>query len=130
MQSNLDLLSPIISLHYNHLSMDETQELQLVNAVDLRITIAKEDKLGETIGVYLVPLLTKLASKNVSVRQKVVEMCQHINTRIKNTTFKLPVDALVKQFVESDSELIRNFDLMYIEMGIARMGDDVSIVGR
>ncbi|SEI31556.1 YALIA101S01e26060g1_1 [Yarrowia lipolytica] len=106
--------------------MDETQELQLVNAVDLRITMAKEDKLGETIGVYLVPLLTKLASKNVSVRQKVVEMCQHINTRIKNTTFKLPVDALVKQFVESDSELIRNFDLMYIEMGIARMGDDKS----
>lgn len=109
--------------------MDEKQELQLVNAVDLRITMAKEDKLGETVGVYLVPLLTKLASKNVSVRQKVVEMCQHINTRIKNTTFVLPVDALVKQFVESDSELVRNFDLMYIEMGIARMGDDVSIKG-
>lgn len=106
--------------------MDATQELQLVNAVDLRITMAGEEKLGDTINVYLVPLLTKLASPHQDVRHKVVEMCQHINTRIKNTTFVLPVEALVKQFVDSNSELVRNFDLMYIEMGINRVGEDVS----
>lgn len=49
----------------------ETRELDLVGRVELRIALAKDDKLQAVLKTYLPPLLLKLASDHVSVRNKV-----------------------------------------------------------
>jgi proteasome component ECM29 len=63
----------------------EAKELALVGKVEMRIALASsEKKLEDLLKVYLSPLLLKLGSDSVAVRNKVISICQHINTRIKS----------------------------------------------
>ena len=63
----------------------ETRELELVKKVELRIALAENDsKLEALLGTYLAPLLLKLLSDHVSVREKVVSVCKHINIRLQS----------------------------------------------
>ncbi|KAK8255126.1 proteasome stabiliser-domain-containing protein [Phyllosticta capitalensis] len=100
----------------------EARELELIGKVELRIALADSDaKLESLLNTYLPPLLLKLASEHASVRQKVIAVCQHINTRVRPQDIKLPVAALLKQFKEhADVPLIRHFDLLYVQRGLAR----------
>ncbi|KAF2206012.1 ARM repeat-containing protein [Delitschia confertaspora ATCC 74209] len=101
----------------------EARELSLVGKLEMRIALADSDKkLQDLLKTYLAPLLLKLASEHVAVRNKVISVCQHINTRIKPQEIKLPVTALLKQFKENpDVPLIRHFDILYIQQGISRL---------
>ena len=100
----------------------EARELSLVSKVELRIALADSDeKLQKLLQTYLAPLLLKLASEYLTVRNKVIAICQHINLRIKPQSIQLPVAALLKQFKEQSSQLIRHFDLIYIQQGIDRL---------
>ncbi|KAF1965015.1 ARM repeat-containing protein [Bimuria novae-zelandiae CBS 107.79] len=101
----------------------EERELALVGKVEMRIALAdSEKKLEDLLRLYLAPLLLKLGSDSVAVRNKVISICQHINTRIKPQEIKLPVAALLKQFKENgDVALIRHFDILYIQQGISRL---------
>ena len=50
----------------------EAKELNLIGKVELRIALTESDaKLQSTLGTYLTPLLLKLGSEHVSVRNKV-----------------------------------------------------------
>lgn len=49
----------------------EARELELVGKVEMKIALAKDDKLESILKVYLPPLLLKLASSHPSVRNKV-----------------------------------------------------------
>ena len=49
----------------------EARELELVGKVEMRIALAKDDKLESILEPYLPPLLLKLASDHQSVRNKV-----------------------------------------------------------
>ena len=60
----------------------EARELDLVGKVELRIALAKDEKLESVLKVYLAPLLLKLASEHVAVRNKVISTCQHIKIRL------------------------------------------------
>lgn len=53
----------------------EARELELVGKVEMKIALAKDDKLEPILKVYLPPLLLKLASEHQSVRNKV--RCHH-----------------------------------------------------
>ncbi|KAL2007106.1 hypothetical protein VTN00DRAFT_8544 [Thermoascus crustaceus] len=100
----------------------EARELSLISKVELRIALADTDtKLQSLLQTYLAPLLLKLASESLAVRNKVIAVCQHINTRIKPQSIQLPVATLLKQFKEQKSQLIRHFDLLYIQQGIDRI---------
>lgn len=100
----------------------EQRELSLVGKVEMRIALADSDpKLESTLKTYLAPLLLKLASEHQSVRNKVVTVCQHVNTRVKPQSIQLPVAALVKQFKEQESLMMRHFDLLYIQQGVNRL---------
>ncbi|EFQ87325.1 hypothetical protein CFE70_008273 [Pyrenophora teres f. teres 0-1] len=101
----------------------EAKELALVGKVEMRIALASsEKKLEELLNIYLTPLLLKLGSDSVAVRNKVISICQHINARIKSQDIKLPVAALLKQYKENaDVSLIRHFDILYIQQGISRL---------
>lgn len=54
-----------------------------------------------------------------------ISICQHVNTRIKPPTLLLPVAALLAQFKDPQiggrHPLVRNFDLMYVQIGIERL---------
>ncbi|KAH9829277.1 ECM29 protein [Teratosphaeria destructans] len=100
----------------------EQRELSLVGKVEMRIALTDTDnKLETMLKTYLAPLLLKLASEHVSVRNKVVTVCQHISTRIKPQSIQLPVAALVKQFKEQESSMVRHFDFLYIQQGVDRL---------
>lgn len=49
----------------------EAKELDLCGKVEMRIALAKDEKLESILKPYLAPLLLKLASEHVSVRNKV-----------------------------------------------------------
>ena len=105
----------------------EQRELNLVGKVELRIALVETDaKLEATLRTYLPPLLLKLASESKSVRDKVISVCQHINTRIKPPSIKLPVTALLKQYKNTHSPLVRHFDLLYVQQGVDRLPVQVS----
>ncbi|KAL8848795.1 MAG: hypothetical protein Q9221_006173 [Calogaya cf. arnoldii] len=100
----------------------EAKELNLVGKVELRIALAESDaKLESILNTYLPPLLLKLASEYLDVRNKVISICQHVNTRIKAPNIILPVAALLKQYKENVNPLIRHFDLLYIQQGLPRL---------
>lgn len=100
----------------------EQRELSLIGKVEMRIALADSDsKLESTLKTYLAPLLLKLASEHQSVRNKVITVCQHVNTRTKPESIQLPVAALIKQFQGQESSMIRHFDLLYIQQGVGRL---------
>ncbi|KAL4808560.1 proteasome stabiliser-domain-containing protein [Aspergillus unguis] len=106
----------------------EARELSLISKVELRIALADTDtKLESLLGTYLAPLLLKLGSDSHAVRSKVISVCQHVNTRVKAPAIKLPVAALLKQFKEQKAQLIRHFDLIYLQQGIDRLGSDARV---
>ncbi|KAK1814251.1 proteasome component M29 [Friedmanniomyces endolithicus] len=100
----------------------EQRELALIGKVELRIALADSDtKLEAILKTYLAPLLLKLSSEHVGVRNKLISICQHISTRIKPQSIQLPVAALIKQFKDQESPLVRHFDLLYIQQGVDRL---------
>ena len=106
----------------------EARELSLISKLELRIALADTDeKLESLLGTYLPPLLLKLGADSHAVRSKVISVCQHINTRVKAPAIKLPVSALLKQFKEQKTQLIRHFDLIYLQQGIDRLGSDARV---
>ncbi|PWY76180.1 hypothetical protein BO70DRAFT_411153 [Aspergillus heteromorphus CBS 117.55] len=106
----------------------EARELSLISKVELRIALADTDvKLESLLKTYLPPLLLKLGSESLAVRNKVIAVCQHVNTRVQAPSIKLPVAALLKQFKEQKSQLIRHFDLLYLQQGIDRLGSDARV---
>ena len=107
----------------------EQRELDLIGKVELRIALVDTDiKLESTLRTYLPPLLLKLSSESKSVRDKVISVCQHINTRVKSPSVKLPVHALLRQFKENRNPLVRHFDLLYIQQGVGRLTVSVSLI--
>ncbi|KAK5796780.1 hypothetical protein VI817_006064 [Penicillium citrinum] len=86
-----------------------------------------DEKLQSLLQTYLPPLLLKLASDSVAVRNKVISVCQHVNTRVKAPSIQLPVAALLKQFKEQKSQLVRHFDLIYAQQGIDRLGSGARV---
>ncbi|WEW60337.1 proteasome component M29 [Emydomyces testavorans] len=103
----------------------EARELSLISKVELRIALADSDeKLEALLKTYLAPLLLKLASEHVAVRNKVIALCQHINTRLQPLTIDLPLPALLKQFKDAQSPLVKHFDLIYIKMALDQLSPD------
>lgn len=55
----------------SNLETPEARELSLVGKVEMRIALANDASLTKTLKIYLAPLLLKLTSEFVSVRNKV-----------------------------------------------------------
>ncbi|KAF7597423.1 proteasome component M29 [Aspergillus hancockii] len=123
----IQLLIPVMASQTTSAS-SEARELSLVSNVEFKIALADTDeKLDALLDRFLAPLLLKLGSESLAVRNKVISVCQHINNRVQAPSIKLPVTALLKQFKEQKSQLIRHFDLIYIQQGIDRLGANARI---
>ncbi|KAI9053424.1 hypothetical protein LZ554_002382 [Drepanopeziza brunnea f. sp. 'monogermtubi'] len=100
-----------------------SKELELIEKLEMKIALAKDDKLESLLKPYLPALLLKLGSEHAEVRNKVVSTCQHIKIRLAgNGNIVLPVAALLKQFKENpNSSMIRHFDLMFIQQSVGKL---------
>lgn len=59
----------------------EARELNLIGKVEMRIALANDDSLSKILSTYLAPLLLKLASDFVNVRNKVSMFDDFVNTK-------------------------------------------------
>ena len=113
----------------------EARELNLVGKVEMRIALADSDtKLQSLLSTYLAPLLLKLLSEHLAVRNKVIAVCKHVTTRLSSSpTVALPLHALQKQFCELDNglvaqyRLVREFDLHFLRQGLQRLSPKEAI---
>ncbi|KAF9574748.1 hypothetical protein EC968_005534 [Mortierella alpina] len=99
------------------------KDLELLDNVELRFALAESDsQLEKTLNTFLCPVLLKLASPTEKVRAKVIAILTHINKRIRpKPSIKLPLHPLLLQFSQNSSVLVKNFTLIYIEMGYERI---------
>ncbi|KAF9277423.1 hypothetical protein BGZ68_009310 [Mortierella alpina] len=99
------------------------KDLELLDNVELRFALAESDsQLEKTLSTFLCPVLLKLASPAENVRAKVIAILTHINKRIRpKPSIKLPLHPLLLQFSHNSSVLVKNFTLIYIEMGYERI---------
>lgn len=82
-------------------SPTEARELDLVGKVEMRIALAKDDKLESMLKIYLAPLLLKLGSEHLIVRNK-VRLCpkRHFEASILSLTIsRLSQHASILKFV-------------------------------
>jgi proteasome component ECM29 len=102
---------------------DEQKELSLVNKLELRIALTKEDKkLEALLKTFLAPLHLKLKSPHFSVLRKTTEVSKHINYRIESLDIQLPVLPLLKQLKEhGESKVLRIVNVGYIRTGLSRI---------
>ncbi|PNY25870.1 Proteasome component ECM29, partial [Tolypocladium capitatum] len=91
----------------------EQRELQLVETVEFKIlgVANKEDKLHQLLQRYLAPLILKAASDHASVRERSPDIV-------------LPVKALLQQYKSSDSPVIKQLDLSFVQHSLDRLDID------
>ncbi|KAI9320591.1 proteasome stabiliser-domain-containing protein [Dichotomocladium elegans] len=105
-------------------------ELQLLENVELKIAMCDTDAQFERcIDLFLTPVLLKMASPHEQVRKKVMGILSHINKRTKpNPSIKIPFDKLIQQLTdEKVSIFVKNFTIIYLEMGVERMTSENTI---
>ncbi|KAK0661235.1 putative proteasome component ECM29 [Cercophora samala] len=102
---------------------EEQKDTSLLDGAEWTILSASSDekKLQEKLRVYLCPILLKAGSPHLRVRNKVISICGNINRLIQSPTIVLPVASLLDQFKQTDSPLIKHFDLVYIQHSVARL---------
>ncbi|KAF9128817.1 hypothetical protein BGW39_004708 [Mortierella sp. 14UC] len=107
------------------------KDLELLDNVELRFALAESDtQLEKTLNTFLCPILLKLASPVENVRAKVVSILTHINKRVRSKpAIRLPVTPLLQQFSTNGSVLVKNFTLIYIEMGYGRLSLEEKLAG-
>lgn len=112
--------------------LSETQEKSLVDRVDLKLVLAKDDrKFEETLNTFLPPLLLKLASPYQSVRSVVYESIKHVNSRVNaNKDIKLPVLKLLDQLRKpslnqgQDATNVITYSALFLSKGVERLNDE------
>ncbi|KAJ6445107.1 proteasome component ECM29 [Purpureocillium lavendulum] len=100
-------------------SSTEQRELQLVESVEFKIlgVANKEDRLHELLQRYLCPLILKAASEH----QAVIQILARLKTFIQPPQIVLPVKALLQQYKTSDSPVIKQLDLSFIQHSLDRL---------
>ncbi|KAH6608498.1 proteasome component ecm29 [Trichoderma cornu-damae] len=104
----------------------EQRELQLVDNVEFKILAVAnaEDKLCELLGRYLAPVILKANSSHASVRVKVIQLLGRLKTFIQPPSVILPVKALLEQYKSSDSAIIKQLDLPFIQHSLSRLDEE------
>ncbi|EGW31826.1 uncharacterized protein SPAPADRAFT_51799 [Spathaspora passalidarum NRRL Y-27907] len=110
-------------------------ELSLVNKAELRIALASTDEqFQHSLSLYLCPILLKLSSPHVQVRQAVLKIVQHLIPRITAArSITLPIDALVQQVKSPrvgpgvDAGSVQLYSTLFIFRGIDRITDEQRI---
>jgi hypothetical protein len=100
------------------------EEGKLLERVFNKLIGCTEDELGNQLKLLLVPILDKLKSPFEQSRKKTMEILNHITKRIKgNAAVQLPFQGLLEQYQKTDNALLRNVNLIYLEMAWNRLAN-------
>ena len=105
---------------------DSKNDINLLEKVLTKLALTESDKEVETfLEQLLVPVLMKLNSPHEETKKKVFEVLTHINKTIKpNQNVKLPMLDLLNLMSEKETtNVMRNFIIIYVEMGFERCED-------
>lgn len=105
---------------------DEARELALLDKLEMRIALAKDDdKLQTLLQTFLPALLLKLNSTHINVRKKTIQVCQHVNKRIEAPGIRLLALPLIQQLREfgDQSVLLRHYNTRYVRLALSRLPD-------
>lgn len=100
------------------------QLLAVIERIHTRLALSDSDtKFQELINTYLPKLLSLLLFDSDLVRNKIVQTLTHVNKRVKaNAEIQLPFAAILDIFLtSSQSPFLRNFSILYLDMGFERM---------
>ncbi|KAJ8667078.1 hypothetical protein QAD02_008740 [Eretmocerus hayati] len=101
-----------------------TDELLLLDRVFLRLVSAEtDDQFESAICKFLPAVLLKLSSSQNGVRERVMELLNHVNRRLKSRPqVQLPVEGLLLQYQDpSATAFVINFTIIYIKLGYPRL---------
>ncbi|OTB08571.1 hypothetical protein M426DRAFT_157726 [Hypoxylon sp. CI-4A] len=104
-------------------SSNEGAELRLVSSIRYKFASASGDekKLSDALHSQLVPLLERAGSQHKSVRDAAFQAFISVNNFVKPVGVVLPVAALVNQYKNTASPMVKQLDLSLIKQGILRL---------
>lgn len=102
---------------------DFVRERRLIEQLEFRIAAAESsEKLQTILQKFLAALVLKLASENAENRNLTIKVCQYVSQRLKlDQTIQLPVEALSKTFNDTSNAFVKQFSLLFIQQGLARL---------
>ncbi|KAI1383562.1 proteasome component [Hypoxylon trugodes] len=104
-------------------SSNEGAELRLVSSIRYKFASVSGDekKLSDALHAQLVPLLEKAGSPHKAVRDAAFQAFISVNNFAKPVGVVLPVAALVNQYKNTGSPMVKQLDLNLIKQGILRL---------
>ncbi|KAI1322904.1 proteasome component ECM29 [Xylariaceae sp. FL0255] len=104
-------------------STTEVAELKLVSSIRYKFASVSSDekKLSQALQLQLPALLQKAGSQHKPVRDAVFQAFISVNNFVKPTGVVLPVAALIEQYKQTDSNMVKQLDLNLIRQGVLRM---------
>ena len=93
-------------------------ELELLEAIELKIALCSQQNLESLVNKVLCPILSKLSSTNDKVKHKVVEILSHLNKRMDS--LELPWEKLIDLF-HSSGNSVKSFVLIYLAKGCSEL---------
>lgn len=96
-----------------------TAELKLIDGVELKLALASDTQFVKLIGIYLCPLLLKLASPHTRTRAKTKNLLAMVDNRISSIVFELPIEALLTQYKDAKvPELVKDTTIQYLHKSL------------
>ncbi|KAI1435394.1 proteasome component ECM29 [Xylaria sp. CBS 124048] len=101
----------------------ESSELKLVSSIRYKLAAVSgnEAKLSEALQSQLAPLLEKAGSQHKTVREDTFKAYMSIKNFIQPPGVVLPVAALLEQYKQTNSPIVKQLDLALIREGLSRL---------
>ncbi|KAI1760689.1 proteasome component [Hypoxylon sp. FL1150] len=106
-------------------SSSEAAQLKSISSIRYKIASVSGDekKLSDALNSHLVSLLDKAGSQYKPVRDSAFQAYVSVNNFIKPSGVQLPVAALVNQYKNTSSPIVRQLDTSFIRQGISRLDE-------
>ncbi|KAF0536892.1 ARM repeat-containing protein [Gigaspora margarita] len=109
----------------------DNNEIQLLENIEFRFGFAENNvQFEEMVEKFSRLVLRKLASSYENVRNKAINICNHINKRMTKTV-KLPWNSLIEIVCSEnlmDSALVKHIIIMYLRMAYERLTEKDKII--
>ncbi|RYP52933.1 hypothetical protein DL768_002029 [Monosporascus sp. mg162] len=102
---------------------NEGTELRLVSSIRFKLANVSSDekKLSDALRTQLVPLLEKAGSPHKAVRDAAFQAFISVNNFVKPSGAILPVKALLEQYKQTTSPMVKQLDLSLVKQGVLRL---------
>ncbi|KAI0165038.1 proteasome component ECM29 [Xylariaceae sp. FL1272] len=104
-------------------SSNEGSELKLISSIRYKFAgvSGDEKKLSQALQSHLTSLLEKAGSQHKVVRDAAFQAFISVNNFVKPAGVNIPVAALIKQYKQTESNMVKQLDLNLIKQGIMRL---------